>query len=96
VLPNLDSTHNLPTGNEAISEQQLSSLSNAALRDLLKEKNLSTNGHKQVLIQRLLSGESRRPVTRNRNNNTEREDMEGQLSGLSGENWSVSQKLSLK
>jgi hypothetical protein len=62
-----------------ITESQLMFLSNAALRDLLKQQNQSTNGNKQILIQRLLLGESMKAVSRTKNNNTQEEDMEEQL-----------------
>ncbi len=59
--PPAEATGN-PTPAGEMTEQQLTLLNNAALRDLLKQRNQSTNGNKQVLIQRLLSGESRRIV----------------------------------
>ena len=74
--------NNHPPATGPMTAQLLALLSNAALRDIIKQQNQSTNGHKQVLIERLLSGEPRQPVTRNRNNNTEEDDMEGQLSGF--------------
>jgi hypothetical protein len=43
-------------------------LSNATLKDLLKEKGLSTNGSKTVMVQRILTDVPRaRAVLRNRN-----------------------------
>ncbi len=56
--PPMEATGNPPPAGE-MTEQQLTLLNNAALRDLLNQWNQSTNGNKQVLIQRLLSGESR-------------------------------------
>jgi len=78
---------NPPSAGE-MTESQLMSLSNAALRDLLKQWNQSTNGNKQILIQRLLLGESMRVFSRTRNNNTQEEDMEEQLTGFPhGAKW---------
>jgi len=69
-----------PAGEMKVSQLML--LSNAALRDLLKQQNQSTNGNKQILIKRLLSEESMRAVPRSRRNNTQEENMEEQLTGF--------------
>ena len=68
---------NQPT--EVMTEQQLMQISNAALKDLLKEKDLSTNGSKAVMVQRILTGVPRaRAVPRNRNPLlAEEEEVEG-------------------
>jgi hypothetical protein len=57
---------NQPT--EAIIEQQLMQLSNAAYKELIKEKGLSSNGSKAVMVQRFLTVVPRvRAVPRNMN-----------------------------
>jgi hypothetical protein len=62
-------------------------LSNATLKDLLKEKGLSTNGSKTVMVQRILTDVPRaRAVLRNRNpllaEEEEEEEEEEALTGF--------------
>jgi hypothetical protein len=78
--PTMGESGNPPPAGE-MTESQLMLLSNAALRDLLKQWNQSTNGNKQILIQRLLLGERMRAFLRTRN-------MEEQLTGFPhGAKW---------
>jgi hypothetical protein len=63
-----------------MTEEQLMQLSNATLKDMLKEKNLSTNGSKAVMVQRILTGIPRtRAIPRNRNPQLAEEEEEGEV-----------------
>jgi len=63
-----------------MTEEQLMQLSNAALKDMLKEKKLSTNGSKAVMVQRILTGIPRtRSIPRNRNPQLAEEEEEGEV-----------------
>jgi hypothetical protein len=79
-------TSDAPSSNQqpaVMTEEQLMQLSNVALKELLKEKNLSTNGSKTVMVQRILTGVPRiRAVPRNRNPQIDEEEEEG--GGLTG------------
>ena len=64
--PSTKAPANQPT--ELMTKQQLMQLSNAALKNLLKERGLNRNGSKAVMVQRLLTGFPRvRAVPRNMN-----------------------------
>jgi hypothetical protein len=70
-----------------MTEQELMKLSNAALQDELKKQNQSTNGNKTVMVQRLLTGTTKRlpgnkAVPRNQNSTKERQDNVEELLGF--------------